>query len=84
MTEELYYIWNSRYEGNSMVFWRVDGHGYTTNLDEAWKLSKQEAERICRCRPKQDIALSASAVDELSNRHLHCEIWRGRSAEVDA
>ena len=37
--EDLYYIQDTRtYVGNSVMWWRVDGHGYTPNLDEAWKV----------------------------------------------
>ena len=39
MTEELYYIQDSRsYCGNSCFWWRVDGHGYTCDLKEAWRV----------------------------------------------
>ena len=37
--EPLYYIQDSRkYEGNSVFWWRVNGRGYTPNLEEAWKV----------------------------------------------
>lgn len=37
--EDLYYIQDTRtYCGNSAMWWRVDGNGYTSNLDEAWKV----------------------------------------------
>ena len=39
MSDELFYIQDSRsYCGNSVMWWRVDGHGYTSNLAEAWKV----------------------------------------------
>lgn len=76
MSDELYYIQNTGYCGNCIIFWRVDGHGYTTNLDEAWKVTREHAERICRSRPKEDIPLAASLVDSLAERHLNCErLW---------
>lgn len=37
--EPLFYIQDTRtYCGNSVMWWRVDGAGYTTNLNEAWKV----------------------------------------------
>jgi hypothetical protein len=37
--EPLYYIQDTRtYCGNSVMWWRVDGNGYTSNLEEAWKV----------------------------------------------
>jgi hypothetical protein len=39
IAEPLYYIQDTRsYCGNSVMWWRVDGHGYTSNLEEAWKV----------------------------------------------
>lgn len=38
-TEELYYVQDTRsYCGNSVMWWRVEGEGYTSNLEEAWKV----------------------------------------------
>lgn len=37
---EKFYIQDTRsYCGNSVMWWRVDGNGYTSNLDEAWQVS---------------------------------------------
>jgi len=37
--EPLCYIQDTRtYCGNSVMWWRVDGNGYTSNLEEAWKV----------------------------------------------
>lgn len=37
--EELYYIQDTRnYVGNSVLWWRPNGTGYTTNLVEAWRV----------------------------------------------
>jgi len=38
-SEQLYYIQDSRsYCGNSVIWWRVNGEGYTSNLAEAAKV----------------------------------------------
>jgi hypothetical protein len=37
---QFYYIQDTRtYTGNSAVWWRVGGNGYTTNLAEAWRVT---------------------------------------------
>ena len=41
--EEGYYIQDvRRYIGNSVVWWAVGGHGYTTDLKKAWRVSKEK------------------------------------------
>lgn len=65
--EELFYIQDARsYCGNSCYWWRVDGKGYTTDLNEAWKVSKEKAERIIRSRPDVDKAWPCAEVDARS------------------
>ena len=39
MSEQLFYIQDTRtYCGNSVMWWRINGHGYTSNLAEAEKV----------------------------------------------
>jgi hypothetical protein len=52
-----YYILN-----RGAYWWRVDGKGYTQNLDEAWRVTGDKARQICRDRPTEDKAYLASAV----------------------
>ncbi|HOL73936.1 MAG TPA: hypothetical protein PKW45_21000 [Bryobacteraceae bacterium] len=66
---DLYYIQHIGYCGNCLIWWREGGHGYTSNLDEAWKLPKTEAERICKDRPSKDIPWPVALVDACSVRH---------------
>lgn len=68
--EELYYIQNRKCVGNCMMFWRVDGNGYTVNLDEAWKVSLGRARDICQSRPDEDFFHPASLIDPLACRHV--------------
>ena len=64
MSEELYYIQDSRsYCGNSCFWWRVDGKGYTCDLRDAWKVTKEKAQRIIRNRPGVDKAWPCSLID---------------------
>lgn len=70
MRVPLFYIQNTHYCGNCLGFWCVDGKGYTCNLDEAWKVTKKQAESICSSRPKEDIAWPVEAIDALVVRHV--------------
>lgn len=41
-----YYIQDTRQVvGNCMLLWKIDGKGYTTNLDEAWLVDEGWSER---------------------------------------
>lgn len=76
MNEDLYYIQNVGYCGNCIKFWRVDGHGYTMDLNDAWKVTREKAASICRDRPKEDIPLSAALLDSIAERHVNSETLR--------
>jgi hypothetical protein len=70
----LFYIMNrARPVGNSVLWWRVDGHGYTCNLAEAWQVPKETADEICRCRPKDDFAMPVELVDQMAESHVHVD-----------
>jgi len=78
---ELYYIQNTRsVVGNSALWWRIDGHGYTCDLSQAWKVTKQKAEGICRDRPEQDVMHKCSVVDALAERHVDVQRLNDGSA----
>lgn len=66
----MYYIENLPNNGDCCRWWRPDGKGYTRVLDEAWKLDKMSAERICSARPDQDVMRLVSDVDAKAVRHL--------------
>ena len=73
--EPLYYIQNTRsVVGNCMVLWRAEGHGYTVNLDEAWKLPQSRAEAICKDRPEQDIPRAAALLERVAQRHIDVQL----------
>jgi hypothetical protein len=70
VNEALYYIQDTRQiTGNCVMWWAKDGHGYTCDLDLAWKVTKEKADAICRDR-KTDIAHAAHKIDRLAGRHL--------------
>lgn len=60
VNQELYYIQNG-YVGNAICWWRIDSKGYTTDIREAGKYTKEEAKQIIQ-RP-QDIAWLCKHVD---------------------
>src|SRR5690349_18821527 len=46
--EELYYIQDTRtFHGNAVVWWGVDGRGYTSDFRNAGKYTKEKAMKIC-------------------------------------
>ena len=46
--DEKYYIHSGDYVGNSMLWWALEGKGYTTDLDKAEKYSMDDAKDICK------------------------------------
>lgn len=78
--EDLYYIQNRGHCVACLVWWRIGGHGYTTNLDEAWKVPQRQALSICSDRPTEDFPVLASAVDALSERHISKHFENGLRA----
>jgi hypothetical protein len=69
----LYYIQNKRFCGNCLLWWRIDGHGYTVNLDEAWKVTQEMKVEICRSRPSLDVPWLVSFIDSVTERHASSE-----------
>lgn len=58
---QFYYIQDSRsYVGNNVLWWREDGDGYTTNLDEAMKVTGDWVGR------PSDILWPVNEVDSMS------------------
>jgi hypothetical protein len=57
---KLYYIKNG-YVGNAVLWWGKDGRGYTTEIENAGKYTKEETDKIIE-RP-EDIAWECEYVD---------------------
>jgi len=75
--QTLYYIQSRGCVGNCALWWRAGGSGYTCDLKQAWKVTFQEAVRICRDRPQEDIPRPVELVDRLSEQHLDVQqLWR--------
>jgi hypothetical protein len=80
-SEVLYYITSPHGDGgiavtgNCVQFWRVDGHGYTCNLDEAWKLPREKALEVVRGK-RGDRAYRVDEVDAIAARHVDFQLLR--------
>lgn len=73
---KLFYILNRGYNGDFHMFWRIDGHGYTTNLREAWQVPEEKALQICRSRPTEDFAYACENIDAVSYPAVNSELMR--------
>jgi len=76
MPEPMYYIQNVNHSGDSLIWWKPDGNGYTKNLDEAWKLPQEQAFAICAARPNEDFAWPCEQVDKCAKRVLDFTLTR--------
>ena len=77
MSEELYYIQDTRsYCGNSCFWWREEGHGYTCDIKEAWIVTKDKALSIIRNRPHVDVAWPCSMIDAGVTLHFDMQKLR--------
>ena len=71
--EPLFYIQDTRQvSGNSAFWWCVDGHGYTCNLDEAWKVPGSWKGR------DTDVLRPCDEMDALAARHVDTQRLRGK------
>ena len=71
----MYYLQDARHSamvGNCPSWWRPDGNGYTTNLDEAARFTFDEAMAQHRCRDT-DLPWLCSEVDKLRRPTVDCQ-----------
>jgi hypothetical protein len=67
--ETMFLIRAAGYErGDDCVWWGRDRSGYTRNLDEAGRYTRNEAERQQRARPDIDVAVDEAKAIELVRR----------------
>lgn len=71
--DELYYLQNG-VVGNDMLFWRKDGEGYTTNLEEAEVFTKKEAFSLSKENKKYKPRLKAE-VDQCSHHSTSMSVF---------
>ena len=69
--EELYYIM-SQYSpcGNCVSWWAVDGHGYTCDLNLAWKVTKEKALSICSNKDRREKCFLVKDIDRFAAKHF--------------
>ena len=73
MTERMYYIQDARQVvGNCALWWCVDGHGYTCDIEKAGQFTKEEADEQHSCRDT-DIPFAVKAVREHIIHHVRVE-----------
>ena len=70
MSETMYYIQNRGYCGDCLLWWRANRCGYTMNLDEALKVTAEEALTFTRV---EDVPWLVSDIDAISQRHVNSE-----------
>lgn len=68
---ELYYIQDTRQcVGNSALWWREGGHGYTCDLKQAWKVEwKAETFKFASLRDT-DVLRPVSEMDWIAELHV--------------
>lgn len=75
-TSDLYYILSPYGPcGNCASWWAIDAHGYTADLNQAWKVPLAKAESIC-ANKRGDRAYPVEIIDALSVRHIDTQFLR--------
>lgn len=73
MIDKMFYLRDSRGNtGSNVMFWRLNGAGYCTNIDDAEKYSLEEAQRQHNSR-NSDVPLLASEVESRSIFAVDCQ-----------
>jgi hypothetical protein len=72
MEQTKYVLWNKQagYVGNSILFWRKGGHGYTCNLDDAELFDEQYAKDYAKHSHGKFIALSFTELEKIAKREV--------------
>ena len=86
----MYYLQDARWSamvGNCPSWWRSDGNGYTTNLDEAARFTFADAMTQHRCR-ETDLPWLCSEMDKLRRTTVDCQYmprsWDDQRAAIAA
>ena len=53
------------------VYWKADANGYTENVEEAGRYSKEEADKICNAPFVDDFAIPVCDVIKTRYRVIH-------------
>jgi hypothetical protein len=68
-----YYLQVKGFSGNSLLWWKKDRHGYTTNISQAHVFTKDEAYRQHALRPTVDIPWGKDYIDAQAELHVNSE-----------
>jgi len=83
--EKKYYIRTEGFSGNSLIWWRPNSGGYTTDLNKAGKYTKEEAENICR-KSQTETAYECEKVDNHPTaifRTAHADYLHYNDADIN-
>jgi len=61
----MYYIQNKNagFMGNAPVWWAKGSNGYTSDLNNAEKFTREEAKKICEGNPNKNVAYTVEYID---------------------
>ncbi len=77
----LYLIQNG-YVGNSMLFWRLEGKGYTTEIEQAHRFTLKEAKKIRQaCRYSHNFVIWPLSY-LMSVRSYHVDVQNSNYSNV--
>ena len=79
----LYYIQNRGFCGSSLLWWREGGHGYTSDLRQAWKVDKDKAKSLTRDRPTEDFAWPCQDIDRITELHVTADAFHKYRDDVE-
>lgn len=77
----LYYVQDTRqYVGNSVLWWKKDGHGYGCDIREAHVFTSAEANKVCRTDHFKK--WEKDSVDSLVSMHIDIQSLRSLPDEA--
>lgn len=69
-SDKTFYVQDRRgYVGNSVLWWGLNGDGYTTNIDNAHKFTKNEVQSFIGGR-ETDIIWESQHIESVVKRHV--------------
>lgn len=77
------YVIQNGYVGNSLLLWRKEGHGYTTDLSDAHLFTRAEAEKIVKsCASSHNFQIWPKGYLDLKKEY-HVDSQDCRRSEAD-
>lgn len=73
---EFVILYSKQCNGNCAIFWRPKRNGYTIDLDEAGRYSKEEALEIHEGRHGEDMPVPVEEAYKLAQRHVSFDAAR--------